>query len=71
MTLDASLRKQLIEARKRIIAQLDENTFRVIGLGTPHGGAGPSDYDSLSAQLLKELREIDRLLDPNADANPD
>ena len=68
MTLDSSMRKELIEARKRIIAQLDENRFRVIGLGTPHGGAGPPDYESVSAQLLEELREIDRLLDPDEDA---
>lgn len=70
MVLDASIRKQLIEARKRIIAQLDENRFREISLGTPHGGAGPPDYDGVSAELLKELREINRLLDPDAGAAP-
>ena len=69
MALDAALRQQLVEARSRIIAQLDDMRFRTIALGTPHGGAGPPDYDSVAAELQDELREINQLLglDPDDD----
>ena len=70
MGLDASLRQQLIEAQKRILAQLEEMRFRSIA-GNPHGGGGPPDYDSVAAELQDELREINRLLGPDAnDARP-
>jgi len=66
MALDAALRKQLIEARRRIIAQLDDMRFRSLP-GNPHGGGGPPNYNRVSAQLQDELCEINDLLGPGAD----
>lgn len=66
MALDASLRKQLSEARDRIVAQLEEIRFRSIYARNPHGGGGPPDYDSVSTQLQDELREINKMLGSDA-----
>jgi hypothetical protein len=55
------LRDQLIEARKRIIAQLDEMNFRATALGFARRG-GPPDYRGLIGELENELREIDAIL---------
>lgn len=64
------LRDQLIEARQRIIAQLDEMNFRPTAQGFARRGGGPPDYGSLIAELEDELREINALLgsedSPNA-----
>lgn len=67
MVMDASLRKQLIEARDTIVAQLEEIRFRSIFARNPHGGGGPPDYHSVSHQLQDELREINKMLGPEAD----
>jgi hypothetical protein len=72
MATDAEppIRDQLIEARKRILAQLDEMEFRATAPGFARRGGGPPDYRSLIAELEGELREINTLLDnedsPNA-----
>jgi hypothetical protein len=59
---EPSLRQQLIEARAKIIAQLEELSFRTHASFARRGG-GPPDYTSVIAQLEAELREIDSLLD--------
>lgn len=66
MALDAELRRQLIEARSRITAQLDEIRFRVLS-GNPHGGGGPPNYESIVVEFQDELSEINRLLGSDAD----
>ena len=58
--LEPSLRHQLIGARARIIAQLDELNFRATG--RPGNGGAPPDYRSVIAELEGELRDIDDLL---------
>jgi hypothetical protein len=59
MALDATLKKQLLDARDKIIAQLNETRFP----STPRwrGGGGPV-HDYAYDELQKELREIDELL---------
>ena len=61
MPLDPELRQQLIEARSRIIAQLDDIRSRLLA-GNPHGGGGPPNYDSIIVELRDELTEINQLL---------
>jgi hypothetical protein len=59
MTLDPVTREQLIEARKRIKAQLmdDERAARdTIGRG------GPPDFRGVYAELKDELHQIDEVL---------
>jgi hypothetical protein len=65
MATDAEppLREQLVEARKRIIAQLDEMNFRATAAGFARRGGGPPDYGGLIAELEGELREINAILD--------
>lgn len=69
MELDEALKQQLVEARKIIIAQLDEMEFRATAKGIPRGGntwgnlAGPPDYREVYAQLKDELRQINELLE--------
>jgi len=58
---EPSLRRQLIEARTRIIAQLDELHYRATAIGFARRG-GPPDYRDVIAELQGELREIDALL---------
>jgi hypothetical protein len=61
---EPSLREQLIEARAKIIAQLDELQFRsFIADPARRGDGGPPDYRSIYAELEGQLREIDALLD--------
>ncbi len=64
MTTDAEppIRDQLVEARKRIIAQLEEMDFRANAAGFARRGGGPPDYRDLVAELQGELSEIDKLL---------
>jgi hypothetical protein len=50
------MRKQLVEARERIVAQLDAIKLR------SYGSIYPQDYRGLVAELEQELREIDGLL---------
>ena len=57
---DPSLGAQLVEARTKIIAQLDELHYRATGSFARRGG--PPDYRDVIAELEGELREIDALL---------
>lgn len=59
---EAPTREQLLEARKGIVAQLDELNFRATAIGFARHGGGPPDYESLIAEFQQELREIDALL---------
>jgi hypothetical protein len=61
MALDAALRQELVLARGRIIAQLDELDYRSTAIGFPRRG-GPPDYRPVIAELESELREINELL---------
>ena len=65
MATDAEppLRAQLVEARDRIIAQLDEMSFRATAAGFARRGGGPPDYSGLAAELEGELREINAILE--------
>ncbi|HEX4695704.1 hypothetical protein [Sphingomonas sp.] len=63
---EPSLRDQLVEARTRIIAQLDELNYRVTAPFARRGGR--VDYRNLVAELEGELREIDALLGGLEDA---
>ncbi len=55
------LRDQLVEARKRIITQLDElNDRATVPEVAP--GVGHPDYRNLIAELEDELREINAIL---------
>ena len=53
------MREQLLDARARIVAQLDEMDFRTIASCAE---GGPPDYRALAAQLREDLREIDAIL---------
>jgi hypothetical protein len=55
-------REELVEARERIIAQLDEMDFRANAAGFARRGGGPPDYGGLIVELQEELREIDEIL---------
>ena len=61
MALDAALKKQLLDARENIIAQLNATQFPTTPGGIPRRGAGPA-YDYAYVGLQQELREIDELL---------
>jgi hypothetical protein len=67
MTLDPDLRKQLVEARERIIAQLDELEFRVTGQHGAWRRRAPQDATDAYGELKLELREINELLGLDAD----
>ena len=58
MGLDAPLREQLIEARKAIVAQIDE----LIDLERFSYKRRPPDCRDVYAELQDQLREIDELL---------
>ena len=68
MALDAGLRRQLLEARERIIAQRDELIDRVQPDGAM-GGFGKPDLRDVFAELEDELRQIDELLDSGNDCD--
>jgi len=63
MALDAMTERQLVEARKRILAQLDELQFRVSGNAGAWGRRGPQDRGDIYDVLKSELDEINRLLE--------
>lgn len=69
MATEPPLREQLIEARKRIIAQLDEMNFRGTAAGFARRGVGPPDYGALVVELEGELREINAILDSEDSSN--
>jgi hypothetical protein len=58
VALDPSMKEQLLSARERIIAQLDDIDLRMKG-----GVYGHPDYTDVAAELEGELREIDSILD--------
>lgn len=70
MAVDAALRAELIEARDRIIAQLDEIQFRATAKGFARRG-GPPAYGQIYAELKNELCEINELLEPSDDQESD
>ena len=55
------LRHQLVAARRRIVAQLDEIECRAAPSGA-RGAGGPPDYRDVIAELQAELKEIDAIL---------
>jgi hypothetical protein len=65
MALDPSMRDQLIEARTKIAAQLDDIDFRVkSGTGWERRqGLCLPDYADVAANLQEQLREINSILD--------
>jgi hypothetical protein len=68
MSLDEATRGQLVEARQKIIAQLDELEFRVT---SGNSGAwrrrGPQDAGDVYDELKHELSEINQLLGLNGE----
>jgi hypothetical protein len=64
MALDAALRAELMEAREKIIAQLDEIEFRATAKGFARRG-GPPAYGQVYAELKNALSEINELLEPS------
>jgi hypothetical protein len=62
MSLDATTRRQLVEARKKIISQLDELEFRVSGNSGAWRRRGPHDAGDAYDELKHELHEINELL---------
>ena len=60
MGLDAAMRGQLVQARERILSQLDELRFRADRSG--RGNTPPPDFRSELAELEHELREINEIL---------
>jgi hypothetical protein len=69
MTLDPETRRQLVEARKTIIAQLDELEFRVTGKSGAWRRRGAQDTGDVYDVLREELRQIDEILAPNSDGD--
>ena len=61
MALDAALKKELLDAREKIIAQLNETQFPTTPGVFSRRGGGPT-YDYAYLELQQELREIDELL---------
>ena len=66
MTLDPETKSQLIEARKAIIAQMDELEFRVTARMGAWRRRGPQDAGDVYDVLKEELRQIDELLEPKS-----
>jgi hypothetical protein len=58
---EAALRHQLVDARTRIIAQLDDLHYRATAVGFARRGGQP-DYSAVIAELEGELRDINELL---------
>ena len=56
------IREQLVAAREKIIAQIDEMMFRASPSANPSRDSGPPAYGDLVAELQEQLREIDALL---------
>jgi hypothetical protein len=68
MGLDAALRSQLVDARDKIIAQLDELNYLATAKGFARHGGGPPDYRPIAAELEQQLREICAILDTDDQA---
>jgi hypothetical protein len=66
MSLDASTKRELVEARQRIIAQLCQLEFRVKGR-SGWRRRGPQDTGDIYDALKIELREINELLGLDTD----
>jgi hypothetical protein len=64
MTLDPTTRKQLIEARERIKAQLIDDECAA---NDPLSYGGAADFRGVYAELQEQLSEIDALLGRDAD----
>lgn len=62
MALDEALKRQLVDAREKIIAQLNEIEFRSTESGFARRGVGPPDYRIVYAELQDELRQINDML---------
>ncbi len=65
MSLDPQIKNQLIEARQRITAQLDELYFRATAKGFARRAGGPPDYRGVYAELESELNQINEILKNN------
>jgi hypothetical protein len=70
VALDSLTERQLMEARDKIMAQLDDIEFRVTAKGFSRRG-GPPDYRDVYAELQSELREINELLEPDEEGKID
>lgn len=70
MGLDAALKLELLEAREKIRAQLEEIEFRVAAGGGSRLRRGPPDYRDVYAELQNELRDINELLEPDEEDQP-
>jgi hypothetical protein len=66
MALDEKLRRQLIVARENISTQLTQLEGARMD---PYASGGMPDVRNVYADLQRELREIDRLLDAKDDEN--
>ena len=64
--MDEKLRKELSEARERIITQLDDIRYVSSNLSFTHFGGGSPNYKRLYGELQDELREINKLLGSSA-----
>jgi hypothetical protein len=62
MSIDQRTKRELVEARKNIIAQLDKLEFRVSGNAGAWRLRGPRDAGDVYDELRSELREINQLL---------
>jgi hypothetical protein len=63
MPVDDTTRRQLLEARRAIIAQLDDLEVRWTGGRSGHWRLrAPQDARDVYDQLMQELREINELL---------
>src|SRR5438309_11788400 len=62
MSLDATTKRQLVEARDKIVAQMDELEFRVTGNTGAWRQRGPQDRGDIYDALKSELDEINQLL---------
>src|SRR6266498_4043865 len=71
MSLDATTRRQLVEARKKIIAQLDELEFRVTGNSGAWRRRGPQDAGDVYDELKHELGKINQLLEASDEGTGD
>jgi len=60
MGLDPDLRKQLVEAREVLLAEIDEVECRA---KAPYRAA--PDYRDVFAELQKQLGEINEILEPD------
>ena len=67
MSVDPKLREQFVEARRTIIAQLDQLEFRVVGNSGGWRRRGPQDAGDIYDALKKELREVNELLGLDGD----